>query len=135
MELPALKQTFVGVKVDCRRGEIGDRRISCEEAAVTLPHTLLDRPDMRLNFELDRATGSLTGQLRGMAIAGGALDLHFVLEHGTWQIQAKGKGLKLASLAKRWPPAQSRLKGWSLASGRNSAERPLAMRSLRPESG
>jgi hypothetical protein len=114
LALPGLKQSFSGVKIDCRRGEIGDLRISCKEAAVILPYPLLDRSAMTLNFELDRRSGKLSGRLGGMAIAGGLLDLDFTLDAGAWQLRARGKGLKLEALAKLWPPAQSTLKGWSL---------------------
>lgn len=116
LTLPALQQTFDDVKVDCRRGTIDDRRISCEAGSVSLPHPLLVRPEMTLSFDLDRASGKLSGKLGDVALTGGRLDLSFTLDAGAWSLRALGKGLKLAALIGILPQARNALKGWSLDS-------------------
>ncbi|MEJ2591351.1 MAG: hypothetical protein P8178_08120 [Candidatus Thiodiazotropha sp.] len=116
LTLPALQQTLDHVQVDCTRGSLDDRHVSCEAGTIHLPYPLLTRPDMTLSFQLDRASGKLNGKLGGIALAGGTLDLNFDLEAGAWTLRAQGKGLKLAALIGLWPQARARLQGWSLDS-------------------
>jgi hypothetical protein len=115
LALTALEQSISQVKVDCRRGSIGARLITCEEGEVVLPHPLLESDSMAMSFELERSSGRLIGRLQGIGIAGGTLDLDFVLDAGEWRMRAEGRALKVASLARYWPAANDLLQGWSLA--------------------
>lgn len=113
--LPALQQRVSGAKIECRRGKIDPRRISCAEGEVILPHSLLDKAHMAMSFVLDRHSGKLSAKLRGIGIAAGRMDLDFQLDADAWGLRATGHGLKAESLVSRWPTARDLLAGWSLA--------------------
>lgn len=115
LQLPQLEQTITGVQVDCQQGEFSDLRISCEQGEVRLNHPLLQQSVMSLKFELDPASGKLSGELGGVALAGGRLDLDLALEAGAWKLQLRGQRLNSAKLAALMPQYQKALAGWRYA--------------------
>ncbi|MCU7842737.1 MAG: YdbH domain-containing protein [Candidatus Thiodiazotropha sp. (ex Monitilora ramsayi)] len=112
LELSTLKQSFDNVKVECRRGELNDRFVSCHEGEVQLSHPLLDRDAMTLSFELDRDRNILTGKLQGISIADGRVDLNFSLDAGNWRLGVQGKSLQLETLLAQWPQGRRYLVDW-----------------------
>lgn len=112
LQLPALQHALQGVRIDCRRGAITTRRIACEAGRLVLPDPRLDEAEMGLSFELDRASGELSGRLKKVAVGGGRLDLDFQLDGDSWQLQASARGLKADALRTVWPPLEERLAGW-----------------------
>ncbi len=115
LKVPALKREYSGVSIDCSRGVIEARRIACDAGKVELPDPLLDNPVMALSFELDPVSGKLTGNLGGVAVAGGSLDLQFQFEADSWRAQLRVRGLQGQSLSARLPALERLLAGWSLA--------------------
>lgn len=115
LDLAGLDQSFEGVTIDCRKGEVDGQRISCEQGEASLPYPLLDRSVMGLSFAWDRLSGGLSGKLRDVAVADGRLDLDFSLTGGDWRIGFQGKGLKLGALAGLWPGGKAELTDWEFA--------------------
>ncbi|MCU7798467.1 MAG: hypothetical protein KZQ75_15180 [Candidatus Thiodiazotropha sp. (ex Myrtea spinifera)] len=112
LELSALNQSFDNVVVDCRRGELGQRFISCEEGEIQLPHPLLDRSAMALSFKMDRDSGVLTGKLRRIATADGLVNMSFTFNAGDWHLRIHGQALQLETLLAQWPQGRQVLADW-----------------------
>ncbi|MEJ2452635.1 MAG: hypothetical protein P8103_00565 [Candidatus Thiodiazotropha sp.] len=115
LQVPALKRDLKAVKIDCSRGVIETQRIACEAGRVRLPDPLLDEATMSMSFELDRASGRLSGKLKGIAVAGGTLDMQLQFDTDRWDAQIRGRGLHARSLKRHWPSLERLLEGWSLA--------------------
>ena len=112
LQLPQLEQPISGVQIDCRQGEFSSNRIRCDQGEVRWHHPLLEQQRISLSFDLDPASGNLTGKLGGVAIAGGRLDLELALEAGAWKLQVRGQRLNPAGLAALLPQEPKPLAGW-----------------------
>ena len=113
LELPALEQTVQGIMIDCRRGEVSAQRIRCEQGELQLHHALIETRPIGLKFDLDRATGKLTGALDGIPLAGGRLNLQLDYAVASWQLQLQGSRLNPAALLSLWPAQSKPLADWS----------------------
>jgi hypothetical protein len=113
IELPELQQTLQGVSIDCESGEVSARRISCSQGRVHLPMPQLDKPQLEVSFDYEQQSGRLSGGFKGIALAGGRLDIAFVLEQERWQADLSGRSLALQALVGLLPEEQRPLQGWS----------------------
>jgi hypothetical protein len=115
LQLPALARTLTGVRIECHQGAIETRRIACGRGKLILPDPLLSDDEVALSFELDRVSGRLTGRLKKIALAAGALDLQFQIDAEGWRTEFQGRGLSLSALLAHRPQLQVLVADWSLA--------------------
>ncbi len=112
LTLPGLAQPLEAVTVDCPRGELSDARFACREGRLHLPHPQLDAPDLTLGFEYAQGSGTLSGRLEGVALAGGVARLDFTLDKGQWRAEVNASRLRLRALLALQPGWSKLLAGW-----------------------
>jgi hypothetical protein len=113
LQLPWLEQTFTDVQIECQQGIFSARRIHCDQGEVRLNHPVLDQSVVALQFDLEPATGRLTGTLDGIGIAAGRLDLELSLEANNWQLQLRAQQLNPARLALLLPAQTEPMADWT----------------------
>ncbi|MGD8590226.1 MAG: hypothetical protein PVG22_15480, partial [Chromatiales bacterium] len=111
--LPALAQTLSGIGIDCRQGEVTERHIRCDQGELKLNHPLVGSKPIAFSFDLDRESGNLSGNLDGVVIADGRLNLQLELEAAAWRLHLHGQRLNPTALLDLLPQQQRPLADWT----------------------
>jgi len=103
LDLPPPFDQVRALAVRCPGASLGPGRSRCESGSLRLETGLLDRPDMKVSFEVDHITGRLTFAVRDAAFAAGDVELDGEMLGGEWQVRVRAHRLALSRLLARLP--------------------------------